>query len=102
MPNNYISPKKKKKKKKKKKILFLKPSTFPEYLEFIYSRELEIKKKKKKKKKKKSETITSSSYLDLYFQIDNEYLTISLYEKRDDFNILIANFRFLAAIFIQH
>ena len=47
--------------------LSLKNTKFAEYLEFIYTRELEI--------KETTETAFSSSYLDCYLYIDNGKLT---------------------------
>ena len=70
-------------------VLSLKNTKIAEYLEFIYSRELEI--------KETTETATSSSYLDCYLYIDNGKLTTRLYDKRDDFNFPIVNFPFLSS-----
>ena len=67
--------------------LYLNNLKFSEYLEFICLRELEI--------KETSKTIASSSYLYLYFYIDNWKLTTKLYDKRDDFNFPMVNFQFL-------
>ena len=71
-------------------VLSLKNTKFAEYLEFIYSRELEI--------KETSEAAASSSYLDYYLYIDNGMLTTRLYDKQDDFNFPIVNFPFLSSI----
>ena len=49
-------------------VLSLKNTKFVEYLEFIYSRELEI--------KETTETAASSSYLDCYFYIDTGKLLL--------------------------
>ena len=68
-------------------VLSLKNTTFAEYLEFSYPRELEI--------KETTETAASSSYLN-YLYIDNGELTIRLYDKRDDFNFPIVNVPFLS------
>ena len=67
----------------------LKTKKFAEYLEFIYSRELEI--------KEITETAASSLYLDCYLCTDNGKLTTRLYDKRDDFNFPIVNFPFLSS-----
>ena len=43
-----------------------------------------------------TDTITSTSYIDLHFEIDNEgQLRTKLYDKRDDFNFPIANSPFI-------
>ena len=70
-------------------VLSLKNTKFAEYLEFICPRELEI--------KETMETAASSSYLDCYLYIDNEKLTIRLYDRRGDFNFPIINFPFLSS-----
>ena len=70
-------------------VLSLKNTKFAEYLEFIYSRELEI--------KETTETTASSSYLDCYLYIDNGKLTTRLYNKWDDFNFPIVFFSFLSS-----
>ena len=62
-------------------------SKFSEYLELIYPRLIEI--------KETSETITSSSFLDLYLYIDKRKLITKLYDKWDDFSFPIVNFPFL-------
>ena len=68
-------------------VLSLKNTTFAEYLEFIYPRELKI----------KETTAASSSYLDCYLYIDNGKLATKLYDKRHDFNFPIVNFPFLSS-----
>ena len=50
--------------------LSLKNTKFAEYLEFIYTRELEI--------KETTETAASSSYLDCYLYIDNKSLLLGI------------------------
>ena len=70
-------------------VLSLKNTKIEEHLEFIYSRELEI--------KETTETAASSSYLDCYLHIDNGKLATRLYDKRDDFNFSIVNFPFLGS-----
>ena len=79
-------------------VLSLKNTQFAEYLEFIYSRELEI--------KETTETAASSSYLDCYLYIYNGKLTTRLYYGmtsmcsmliRNDFNFPIINFPFLSS-----
>ena len=67
----------------------LKNTKFAEYLESSYPRELEI--------KETTETAASSSYLDHFLYIDNEKLTIRLYDKRDDFNYSIVIIPFLSS-----
>ena len=47
-----------------------------------------------------ADTDMSTSYLDLQLEIDSEErLRTKLYDKRDDFNILIVNFRFIRSTF---
>ena len=70
-------------------VISLKNTTFEEYLEFIYPRELEI--------NETTETAASSSYLDCYLYIDSGKLTTRLYDKRDDFNFLFVIFPFLSS-----
>ena len=70
-------------------VLSLKNTKFAEYLEFIYTHELEI--------KETTETAAFSSYLDCYLYIDNGKLTTRLYDKRDDFNFPIVNIPFLSS-----
>ena len=65
-------------------VLSLNNSKFPEYLEFIYPREIEI--------KETTENTIFASYLDCYLCIDNGKLTTMLYDKRDYFNFPIVNF----------
>ena len=70
-------------------VLSLKNTTFAEYLEFIYPRNLEI--------KETTETAASFSYLDCYLYFVNEKLPTKLFDKRDDFNFPIVNFPFLSS-----
>jgi hypothetical protein len=66
-------------------FLLLNNSRFVDFVDRIYSIELEI--------KDTSDTDTSSSYLDLHLDIDSEgWLRTKLYDKRDDFNFSIVNF----------
>ena len=51
-------------------------------------------------KKDATDTDMSTSYLDLHLEIDSEgRLRTKLYDKRDDFNIPIVNFRFIRSTF---
>ena len=43
------------------------------------------------------ETTKSASYLDCFLYMDNETLSIWLYDKRDDFNFPMVNFPFLGS-----
>jgi hypothetical protein len=44
--------------------------------------------------KNTTDTVRSASYLDIHLEIDNgELLKTKLYDKRDDFNFPIVNFR---------
>ena len=64
-----------------------------EYLEFMYLGELEI--------KETSDTITSSSYLDLYLYIDNGKPTSRLYDNYNDFKNSVVNFTFLSSTILS-
>ena len=77
-------------------VLSLNNSTFDDFVDYIYSIELEI--------KNTTDTDMSDLYLDLHLQIDSEgRLKTNLYDKRDDFNFPIVNFPFIyIAIFQQH
>jgi len=60
-------------------VLSLNISRFGDFVDRIYSIELEI--------KDTSDTDTSASYLDLHLEIDSEgRLRTKLYDKRDDFD----------------
>ena len=64
-------------------------SKFSEYLDFIYSSELEI--------KETTESSTSFLCLDCFLYMANGKLSTRLYDKRDDFNFPIVNFPFLSS-----
>ena len=54
----------------------------------------------KPEKKDTTDTDMSTSYLDLHLEIDSEgRLRTKLYDKRDDFNIPIVNFRIMRSTF---
>ena len=70
-------------------VFSLNNSKFGDYVERIYSIELEI--------KDTTDTVTSASYLDLHLEMDNEgRLKTKLYDKRDDYSFPIVNFPFLS------
>jgi hypothetical protein len=65
------------------------------YVHLIYQDELEI--------KDTTESDKSASYLDILLNIDsNGTLTISLYDKRDDFDFAIVNFPFYVVTYHFH
>jgi hypothetical protein len=69
-------------------ILSLNNSRFRDFVDRIYSIELEI--------KDTTDTDMSASYLDIHLEIDNEgRLRTKLYDKRHDFNFPIVNFPFI-------
>jgi hypothetical protein len=71
-------------------ILSLNNSRFGDFVDRIYPIELEI--------KDTTDTDRSASCLDLQLEIDSEgRLRTQLYDKRDDFNILIVNFPFICS-----
>jgi hypothetical protein len=71
-------------------VLSINNHNFHNYVQLIYPNELEI--------KETTESDKSPSYLDILLNIDsNGRLTTSLYNKRDDFDITIANFPFLCS-----
>ena len=71
-------------------ILSINNPDFENYLGQMYPAELEI--------KDTTESNTSASYLDLLLSIKSDsQLRTSLYDKRDDFNVHIANFPFLSS-----
>jgi len=71
-------------------VLALNNSRFGDFVDCIYLIELEI--------KDTTDTDRSASYLDLHLEIDNEgRLRTKLYDKRDDFNVLIVNFPFICS-----
>jgi hypothetical protein len=60
-------------------------SRFSEFLPLIYPPELEV--------KETTDTASSASFLDWYLEIDDSgQLSISIYDKRDDFNFKNINF----------
>ena len=66
-------------------VLSLNNSRFGDFVDRIYSIELEI--------KNTTDTERSASYLDLHLEIDSEdRLRTELYDKRDDFNFPIVSF----------
>jgi hypothetical protein len=69
-------------------VLSLNNSRIGDFVDCIYSIELEI--------KYTTDTDISASYLDLHLAIDSEgRLRKKLYDKRDDFNFHIVNFPFI-------
>jgi hypothetical protein len=71
-------------------VLSLNNSRFGDFVDHIYPIELEI--------KDTTDTDRSASCLDLHLEIDSEgRLRTQLYDKRDDFNILIVNFPFICS-----
>ena len=71
-------------------VLSLNNSRFGDFVDRIYPIELEI--------KDTTDTDRSASCLDLHLEIDSEgRLRTQLYDKRDDFNILIVNFPFICS-----
>ena len=69
-------------------VLSLNNSKFSDYINDIYPEELEI--------KETTDNSTSSSFLDLLFEFDNDNrLRVKIYDKRDDFNCNIVNYPFL-------
>jgi hypothetical protein len=71
-------------------VLSLNNSRFGDFVDRIYSIELEI--------KNTTDTERSASYLDLHLEIDSEdRLRTELYDKRDDFNFPIVSFPFICS-----
>ena len=70
-------------------ILSLNNSKISEFIDVIYPCELNI--------KDTTESSISASYLDCYLNIENGKLITRLYDKRDDFNFPIVNFRFMSS-----
>jgi hypothetical protein len=71
-------------------VLSMNNHDFHNYVHLIYPNELEI--------KDTTESDKSASYLDILLNIDSSgRLTTSLYDKRDDFDFKIVNFRFLCS-----
>ena len=71
-------------------VLSLTNSRFGDFVDRIYSIELEI--------KDTTDKDTSASYLDQHLEIDSEgWLRTKLYDKRDDFNFPIVNFSFICS-----
>jgi hypothetical protein len=71
-------------------VLSINNYNFHNYAHLIYPDELEI--------KDTTESDKSKSYLDIILNIEsNGWLTISLYDKRDDFDFAIVNFPFLCS-----
>ena len=71
-------------------ILSLNNSRFGDFVDRIYTIELEI--------KDTTDTDTSASYRDLHLEIDSEgWLRTKLYDIRDDFNFPIVNFPFIGS-----
>jgi hypothetical protein len=69
-------------------VLSLKKSRFGDFVDRNYLIELEI--------KLTTDTDWSALYFDLHLEIDSEgMLRTKLYDKRDDFNVLIVNFPFI-------
>ena len=76
-------------------VLSLNNSRFGDFVDRIYTIELEI--------KDTTDTDMFVSYLDLHLEIDSEgRLRTKLYDKRDDFNFPIVNFHLYVATFQQH
>ena len=75
-------------------VLSLNNSRISEFIDLIYPCELEI--------KDTTECNASASYLNCYLCTDNGKVVTRLHDKTDDFNFLIVNFPFLAAIFLRH
>ena len=71
-------------------VLSLNNSRFGDFVDRIYSIEIEI--------KDTSDTNRSASYLDLHLEIDSEgRLRTKPYNKKDDFNFPIVNFPFICS-----
>ena len=71
-------------------VLSLNDSRFGDFVDRIYSIEIEI--------KDTSDTNRSASYLDLHLEIDSEgRLRTKPYNKRDDLNFPIVNFPFMCS-----
>jgi hypothetical protein len=71
-------------------VLSLRNSRFGDFVDRIYSIELEI--------KDTTDTDRSASNLDLHLEIDSEgRLKTKLYDKRDDLNFPIMNFPFICS-----
>jgi hypothetical protein len=71
-------------------VLLLTNSRFGDFVDRIYSIELEI--------NDTTDTDRSASYFDLHLEIDNRCrLRTKLYDKRDDFNFPIVNFPFICS-----
>ena len=71
-------------------VLSINNQEFENYLDQMYTAELEI--------KDTTESITSASYLDLLLSIGMDgQIHTSIYDKRDDFNFHITNFPFLSS-----
>ena len=69
-------------------VLSLNNSKFGDYINEIYPEELEI--------KETTDNSTSSSFLDLLLEFDNDNrLRVKTYDKRDDLNFNIVNYPFL-------
>ena len=69
-------------------VLSLNNSKFSDYINDIYPEELEI--------KETTDNSTSSSFLDLLLEFDNDNrLRVKIYDKRDDFDFNIVNYPFL-------
>ena len=69
-------------------ILSLNNSKFSDYINDIYPEELEI--------KETTDNSISSSFLDLLLEFDNDNrLRVTIYDKRDDFNLNIVNYPFI-------
>ena len=68
-------------------VLSINNPKFNEYLDVIYSSELEI--------KDTSDSLHFVNFLDLCLRINNKQITTCLYDKRDDINFNIVNFPFL-------
>jgi len=80
-------------------VLSLNNSRFVHCFDHIYPIELEI--------KDNTDTDMSASYLDLYLNLEIDtnsegWLKTKLYDKRDDFNFPIVNFRLYVATFQHH
>ena len=72
-------------------VLSINNSRFAEFLPLIYPPELEV--------KETTDTASSASFLDLYLEFDDSgQLSTKIYDKRDDFNSKIINFKICAAI----
>ena len=68
-------------------VLSLNNSKFSDYINDIYPEELDI--------KETTDNSTSSSFLDLLLEFDDNRLRVKIYDKRDDFDLNIVNYPFI-------